>query len=36
MELHEVNVNLGKKVDVDELLSSQFDKVVVATGVVPR
>lgn len=36
LEKHQVNVQLNHKVNIEELLASDFDEVIVATGVVPR
>lgn len=36
IELHKVNVQLGKRVNVDELAQGDFDEIILATGIKPR
>nr|CCA22016.1 unnamed protein product [Albugo laibachii Nc14] len=36
LEIHNVNVILGKKVSADDLLKQNYDQIVLATGVIPR
>lgn len=36
MQLHNVELRLGKKVDADYLLNAAYDEVVIATGITPR
>ncbi|WP_144140439.1 FAD-dependent oxidoreductase [Paraburkholderia sp. BCC1884] len=36
LELHDVDVHLGTRVDVQQLVDGGFDEIVLATGVVPR
>ncbi|CCI45187.1 unnamed protein product [Albugo candida] len=36
LEIHNVNVTLGKKISASDLLSENYDQIVLATGVIPR
>ena len=36
IERHDVDLQLGRRVSADELSTSQFDHIVIATGIVPR